>query len=220
MASDDPRIHLINAQLTRLGLSARWLADKIGVSNVALSKWLNGDSVPRNKDSWTQMLSVLKDYEKDISNNKTVALQRVGLRKVIVYPSITAGMMGSVEADSFTLDLKDWGTDRERWGRTISGHSMEPELIPEDIVIFEDRPYEPYHVVHAFDNGEDTIKVVRGHGDSVELVPINPDYSVLPARNVNIKGVAVARIRKGPEGIVTTTEYPHGMRFRVHSQKA
>jgi SOS-response transcriptional repressor LexA len=79
-------------------------------------------------------------------------------------------------------------------------------------VIFEDRPWEPNQVVHAFSGGEDTVKVVRRKGATVELAPINEGFPILPGAGVNIKGVAVARIRIGAQGEKTTTEYPFGIR--------
>ena len=216
VAFDDPRIRLINSQLSRLGLSARWVAERIDVSNVSVSKWLAGQAKPRDANVFNDILGLIRDYERTIGRTQLVEIERVGLREILVYPGITAGVMNSVEADPVKITVKDWGTTRERWGRTIDGFSMSPELEPGDLVIFEDRPWEPYHIVHAFDNGEDTVKVVRGHGDKVELVPINPDYPTLSGVGVNIKGVAVMRIRRGPREEVFTAEYPHGMRYRVN----
>ena len=208
-------MHLINAQLIRLNLSARWLADKLHVSNVALSKWLAGKSHPRNANAWNQMLEVLADYERQVKYGPRSSVQRVGMKEIFVGAPIQAGAMSSSDSDVFTIEVKDWGTDRERWGRTVQGYSMAPDLIPGDIAIFEDRPWEPYHVVHAFDQGEDTIKVARKIGAKVELVPINPDYDVIDGKNANIKGVLVMRIRKGPEDISEEIHYPHGMRYRI-----
>jgi hypothetical protein len=220
MANADPRAALITSMIKRNGLSVNWLAKRIGVNHVSVGAWLDCSAKPRDEGVWNSMIAAIGDYERSTRTEPDgIQLERVGLRKIIVYPGLSAGVMTSVESDTSSLTVKDWGTDRERWGRVIDGYSMstgdERGLEPGDIAIFEARPWEPYHVVHAYDNGEDTVKVARGFGASVELVPINPDYPILSGKTANIKGVLVGRIRKGPNDEVTTTEYPHGMRYRI-----
>ena len=220
MAKTDPRARLVSDMLATHGLSVRWLAQQIGASHVAMGTWLNGDKSPRNKDVWDLMVQSIRDHVAGsliIAESKTI--YRRGMRKIPLSGSISAGKMASAEADLEEIEIVDTGTDAQQWARPIRGFSMssgdEMGLEPNDIVVFEDRPYEPYHVVHAFDKGEDVVKVIRGQGANTELVPINPDYEILPGKDAHVKGVAVQRIRSGPDGIQNITIYPHGMRYRI-----
>lgn len=205
---------LINSQINRLGVSIRWLASKVGASHPQVSAWLGGNARPRDESMWQKMLEVLRDYDATRHQNPNIAVTKVGIREIIVYPDLTAGAMASSNSDIFTIQIKDTGSPYSIWGRVVSGYSMSPDIMPGDIAVFDDRPWEPYHVVHAFDNGEDTIKVARKRGGKVELVPINPDYDTLDGANANIKGVLVMIIRKTQDS-TTTIEYPYGMRYRV-----
>jgi len=210
----DPRAELIQSLLDRYNLSYRWLAERIKKNNVSVGEWLQGIARPRKPEVWGEMLVVLRDYERDSRKDPNVKVRRSGLRSVPVYPGLSAGTMMSNVADVEWLDLKDWGTDRERWGRRVEGYSMYPLVEPGDVLIFEDRPFEPGHVVQAFDNGGDCVKVVKGYGSKAVLAPVNPEFPEIPSKDANIKGVVVMRIVKGPNDEVTTTEYPHGMRYR------
>jgi SOS-response transcriptional repressor LexA len=213
MASADPRAKLVNSALQRNGLSFRWLASRLDVSHVSVSSWLNGEARPRDVGVWNSMLQLLRDYESSTKTTETIDVKRAGIRQIPVYPGLSAGGLFDVHSDVDMLELKDWGNGRERWGRVIDGYSMEPVLEPGDIVVFEDRPWEPNHIVHAFDDAQDTVKIAKGSGENVQLVPANPEYPTLDGRKMNIKGVGVVRIRKGKNDEVTTTEYPHGMRY-------
>ena len=217
MAQTDPRAKLVESALTRLGLSNRWIASRLDVSHVTIGKWLSGEARPRDMSVWQRMLDVLRQYESEGMSSGTLELKRAGIRTIPVYPGISAGGLNSVFADVEMLEVKDWGNGRDRWARIVDGYSMSPLLEPGDIVIFEEREPEPWHVVHAFDDGEDCVKVLRRSGTTVELVPVNPDYSVIDGRRMNVKGVAVGRIRKGPHDETYTADYPHGMRYRPDS---
>lgn len=203
--------------MDRHGLSLRWMAERMDTTHHTIGAWLAGDSRPRDRNAFNRMLEIITEFERTIreSNPGTIAVKRVGIRQIPIYSSISAGMPTGTTSDVELMDVMDWGTDRERWGRVIDGFSMSPLLEPGDVVIFESRQWEPGHVVHAYDDGEDCVKVARGHGPSVRLVPINPEYPVIDGKKFNIKGVAVERIRKGPADERTRTEYPHGMRSGV-----
>jgi len=210
----DPRIPLIQGLLTRHGLSYRWLARALDRDNVSVTNWLEVKSRPRNGAIFNQMLDVLSVYEQNAKTTKReVPVGRLGLRQIPVYPGLSAGSMNSTYSDVSTLELKDWGTDRERWGRVIDGYSMFPLLEPGDIVVFEDRPWAPGHVVHAYDAGNDTVKVAVKSGATCKLRPINPEYDDIPGAGMNIRGVAVMRIRREPHDVTDTKEWPHGMRY-------
>jgi len=209
----DPRIPLIQGLLTRNSLSYRWLARAMERDNVSITNWLEKKSAPRNTAVFNAMLDILQSYEQNIrSGNHEVKVSRLGLVQIPVYPGLSAGVMNSTYSDAAVLDVKDWGTDRERWGRVVDGYSMMPLLEPGDIVVFEAREWSPGHVVHAFDDGCDTVKVAVRSGTTFKLRPVNPDYEEIPGAKMNIRGVAVMRIRKEPHDVTDTKEYPHGMR--------
>lgn len=212
MAQADPRAKVVESALTRHGLSLRWMAEKIGTSHQNVGAWLSGDSRPRNPSVFNRMLEALNEYEQSMRRPGDIEVRRVGVRQIPIYSGISAGMPGSVTSDVDFADVMDWGTTYERWGRVVMGFSMSPELEPGDTVIIEDRPWQPGHVVQAFDGGEDCLKVARGHGANVRLVPANEEYPVLDGRRWNIKGVVVERWEHMGGGVIRKTHYPHGMR--------
>jgi SOS-response transcriptional repressor LexA len=125
-----------------------------------------------------------------------VPVARVGFRNVPIYGALTAGAMAYTLSDVLDYEeLPDWGGDFERWGRIVSGPSMEPEFVDGDIVIFENRRHEDGHAVHAFANGEDTFKVYKRTAEGERLFPTNSEFDPLEAKEYNVKGVVVARIR-------------------------
>lgn len=89
---------------------------------------------------------------------------------------------------------------------------MEPTLRSGDIVVFEDRQATPGHVVHAFSDGEDTVKCFRLVKGEAQLWPFNTEeHEPFSAFGWKWKGVAVARIRYGRAKRRSYTEYPGGM---------
>lgn len=211
-------IKIIQDLLHSSGRSVRWLAQQIGESPQKVHNWLTGKNRPRQESIWAEMESILRQSlteEPKSSRGKTVSLYRTGTKFIPVYGGMTAGSPGSFEGDADFLEIKDWGSHHNRWGRVIQGYSMEPTILPGDIVVFEDCRPAPGHVVHAYsDEGEDTCKVWRGR----ELVPINPDYDRMPLDGGVkwvIKGVAVMIIRRIEHGGTMTLEYPSGLRHNL-----
>jgi len=145
--------------------------------------------------------------------NEEVPVAPSGHRHVPVYGALAAGAMSYTYSDVVDWELMpEWGGDFDRWGRIVSGSSMEPEFEEGDIVIFENRRHEDGHAVHAFSQGEDTFKIYARTKDGERLEPLNPAYEVLEAKEYTIKGIAIRRIRKGPKGIRDIREYPYGFR--------
>lgn len=153
-----------------------------------------------------------KSYESGISKEK-VPVAPTGHRHVPVYGALAAGAMSYTHSDVIEWELMpEWGGDFERWGRIVSGTSMEPEFEEGDIVVFENRRHEDGHAVHAFAEGEDTFKIYTRTRDGERLEPLNPDYDTLEAKKYTVKGIAIRRIRKGPRGVRDIREYPYGYR--------
>jgi SOS-response transcriptional repressor LexA len=163
-------------------------------------------------------MAVLRDLAEAPETIKPVATHRTGTRFVPVYAGLSAGVPGDHHGDVEWVELMDWGTDFERWGRRIEGFSMEPLIHPGDIIVFENRRAEHSHVVHAYKDGEDGCKVIWGHGPSASLRPVNPDYEPLPIEGWSVKGVAVLLIRRGPDGERISIEYPYGLRHKFYPQ--
>jgi len=209
----DPRAKLIQTLLDRHRLSYRWLGERMGKPHVTIASWIRGDNAPRDRNVFNTMLEHLAVFGKSQEGSSDIAVVRAGVRQIPVYPDLEAGLMASSEADVTMMNVMDWNNGNERWGRKIRGFSMFPVLEPGDVVVFEGRPWEPNHVVHAFDDGKDTVKVARGYGLKYDLWPVNPEFPVIPGTHMNIKGVAVERIRKGINDETTRTEYPNGMRY-------
>jgi len=132
-----------------------------------------------------------------------------------------AGSPTSYTGDVDYIDMIDWGNSTERYGRLITGDSMEaddPEnedIRDGDVVIFETREPERWHVVHAYNAtlNEDTCKI----WDKDVLVPNNPDFAPIQMKDPHvwqIIGVAVCVIRTGPRRKRTTVEYPEGLKIK------
>ena len=230
--SDRPRIgeriRLARMSLEPVAMRQGDLATRLGVSQARLSNWERGAHVPSVEllRRIATLLGVsidwlLGDDVPMLPGGGEVIVYRSGYRFIPVKGAIAAGAPCSTDADLDWIEIRDWGGATERWGRVIQGHSMTSDrfgadsLLSGDVAVFEDRRPELGHVVHAFDNGDDTVKVLRQrNGGPVELCPLNPSYEPIDAAGWRVKGVLVMRIRRREHGIVETVEYPHGMRPR------
>lgn len=217
MAQRDPRAAVVEDLLGKTGRSVRWLALKHGIQPQKLHNWLNGVNSPRDPAVWDELLASLQKAmaDGDIAKLKSLALHRSGTRHIPVYGGMVAGPPGSYTGDVDWIEIKDWGNHFDRWGRVIQGFSMEPVIMPGDVVIFENsRPIEG-HVVHAYsDDGEDTCKVWHDG----KLYPINPAFEAIPMAEGQkwiIKGVAVMIIRQLQHGNSVTFDFPSGLRHVI-----
>lgn len=167
-------------------------------------EWLLGEPVPM----------------RDPSVSEQRAVYRAGVRLVPIYGAITAGSPSSTDSQVVKwYEMKDWGGEFERWGRIIDGFSMEPELQDGDWAIFENRLAEPSHVVHAYDAGQDTVKVWRRVNGKSWLWPANPDYEPIDATGWNVKGVCIGYVRWDSDGSETLKTYRSGMRWKPSSSE-
>lgn len=111
--------------------------------------------------------------------------------------------------------MREWGGDFERWGRVVEGFSMEPYLRAGDFAIFENRQWEPGHAVHAYDDGEDTVKVAKRVKGVLRLYPTNPDYEPIDAESWHVKGVCIAVYREESDGETILREFRNGLRPKL-----
>lgn len=167
--------------------------------------WLLGERVPMRDPTKAQRKPVF----------------RSGVQWIPIYGAITAGAPASNQGDVVEwFEMREWGGDFERWGRVVEGFSMESEDTDEsleagDFAIFENRRWEPGNVVHAYNDGEDTVKVAKVVGGVLRLYPTNPDYEPIDAKSWHVKGVCIARFRQRKNGVKSLIEYEHGLRPRI-----
>lgn len=206
---------MIEALLERNRRSIRWLASEIGESPQKVHAWLRGDYAPRDASVWDRMVAAFKGpTASGVEPMPQVQAFRGGTRWIPVYAGLSAGVPGQHHGDVDYIEILDWGSSFERWGRRIEGFSMEPLIHPGDVIIFENRRAEHSHVVHAVKDGEDTCKVLWGQGVTAELRPVNPDYAAMGIEGWTLQGIAVSLMRRGAEGERILIEYPYGLRHR------
>jgi len=150
---------------------------------------------------------------------RNLELRRAGVRFIPIYAGIPAGLPTSHDMDVDYEEVLDWGNDFERWGRIINGYSMARMLLPGDIAIFENRRFETGDVVHAYKDGEDCVKAIRGQGEAIALYSFNEDYDPFSAIGWKAKGVLVQRIRRGPYGVKSVVDFPHGLKWAMRNEE-
>lgn len=208
-------------------------ARRLGVSEDVVSNWIRGVTRLRGfaREEVAKCLGLeaadlrehlLGNAERSWPNNMTRSIDvvRSGLRPVPVYGSVPAGQPGLNVSDAIEfVELPDWGGNFVRWGRVITGTSMEDEFLEGDVAIFEDRRPESGNGVHAFKEGEDTFKIYRTTREGAELWPINlEEHEPMSAEGWDVKGVCIRRIRHGERGIRDIREYPYGLLWKFGSK--
>lgn len=201
------------------------LAKSIGVDQRRLGNWERGQHDPPHEmvQKIADALSLNPEWlygetvpMKDPTRKEHKPILRGGVRWVPIYGAISAGPPSSNQGDILEwYEMRDWGGDFDRWGRVVEGFSMEPYLEAGDWAIFENRQWEPGHVVHAYHDGSDTIKQVRKVEGRPTLYPCNSEYDPIDAASWHVKGVCVAYVRREPDGSTTLREYPQGMRPKI-----
>jgi len=214
---NDPRMTTVESLLLKYGLSNRWLAKKLGVNHTSVNSWLSPEgSRPRDSRIFDQMIDILSTMG---PKERNLELRRTGVRMIPVYAGIPAGNPTSHNMDLDYEEVLDWGNDFERWGRIINGYSMAKILLPSDIAVFENRRFENGDVVHAYKDGDDCVKAIRGNGDKAELWSFNEDYDSFSAQGWKAKGVLVQRIRRGSYGTKSVIDFPHGLKWAMRNEE-
>lgn len=220
VATIDPRAQVVESLLRQKNKSVRWLARQLEVSHTTVGFWIEGSTAPRDDEVWDRMIHVLKrvGLPSNMPNQvgEVKPIYRTPMRMVAVGVAYCGKPNPTVE-DVEWEEVRDWGDNFDRWGKKVIGSSMEDELLPNDIVIFENRRHESGNIVHAVhDNGqEEVIKVYRQIGDRKMLWSINSEHdNIQMDESWEILGVGVVRIRYLHEGIRDMREYPGGMRYR------
>ncbi len=130
----------------------------------------------------------------------------IALRRIPVYGPIAAGKNSYAPTDVIEHILLAVKPGVEAWGRFVVGDSMEPEFEEGDIAVFQEMPYDNGHGVHAFGQGEEQFKIYRKiSGASAELWPTNPDREPFSAKDFQVRGVCVKRVRYGAGRVSATS---------------
>ncbi len=99
--------------------------------------------------------------------------------------------------DELTLPAEIVGQGR-LFGLHVRGDSMiEAQICDGDLVVIRQQPTaDNGDIVAAMIDGEATVKQFRSGGGTVELVPRNPAYAVIPGNNAVILGKVVSVLRR------------------------
>lgn len=200
------------------GLEQQELADMLNVGRSTISCWENGLRSPQMEYvlKLAQYFNVKDDFIfSDLSNvefdNGSIINIEDNMIKIPVLGTIKAGI--PIEAQEDILEYieipKSWiKGGKQFYGLKISGDSMSPKYIEDDIVVFEDS--RSYNIDSARNkdcavmvNGDDaTFKKVLVNNDSITLVPYNTGaydvvmYSKEDIINKPVKIIGIAREKR------------------------
>ena len=147
----------LRAARLRAGLTQKELGERIDRSDATIRQY-ESDSLQlwRHKDVLENIAKVLGIDVRELTDDQTIiGIKPTVLRRIPLFTDITAGLPSSQTGDVDSIEVKDWGTSKQRWARIVRGESMSPMLQTGDIAIFEEGQAESGMVVHAFHNGED-----------------------------------------------------------------
>lgn len=195
-------------------ISQQNLADEIGVDRSTVSRIENGeiettvDNAIKIADALNVSLNDLVSKDLRFDNAKTIELPK-RIVKIPVYGIIKAG--SPLEAQNDIIDYINIPEEmtkggKEFYGLKISGDSMAPTYLENDIVIFEHN--EDLSIANGKDcavmvNGFDaTFKNVRLNQSGITLIPLNVNnsdnyeptfYDSDQIQNLPVKIVGIAR---------------------------
>lgn len=197
----------INRLMSANNVSNGDLAKYIGdVSGESVRRWRNGLAVP----PIDKALKIAQYFNISV---ESLMGSHIHTEQIISLP-----LVGTISAGAFDiLNEVEWNetcpvrvqllSDRpakECVTMKVMGDSMSPYLLPNDVLVVHRQTYAVNgNIIIAYDqtvNGY-TVKKFNQHGDSVELVPMNPEYKVIRYNNpseqiLSIYGVCVGLERK------------------------
>ena len=210
---------------TERKLTQQQVADALGISRVAVSKWESGDTKDLKRDNLvglTKLFNVsleeLLDAEPVKTNDDIQIIQGITLhRDRRGYPIISpvqAGMWREIVdtfprggADEYIMANNSYG--KHTFALRITGNSMEPEFKEGDVVVIDPdvAPNAGDYVVARNHEEAATFKKYRPRGineagqEVFELVPLNEDYAPMRSdlQTILIIGTMVehTRYRRG-----------------------
>ncbi len=206
---------------TERKLTQQQVADALGISRVAVSKWESGDTKDLKRDNLvglTKLFNVsleeLLDAEPVKTNDDIQIIQGITLhRDRRGYPIISpvqAGMWREIVdtfprggADEYIMANNSYG--KHTFALRITGNSMEPEFKEGDVVVIDPdvAPNAGDYVVARNHEEAATFKKYRPRGineagqEVFELVPLNEDYAPMRSdlQPITIIGTMVEHTR-------------------------
>lgn len=173
----------IAANLARLmdarGISQEEVAEHMGVSQSAVSTWVRGEKLPR-----MDKIDALADYfgvkRSDLMDESKTKQSRIRLVPVLGIVAAGEPIYVDENIDDYIDIQTSW--DGEYFGLTITGTSMEPRMLPGDIVVVRRQDdVDDGSVAVVIEDGENaTVKRVYKSEAGITLVANNP--SVYPTR--------------------------------------
>lgn len=197
----------INRLMTEANVSNVQLGKELDISAEAIRSWRNGTKIPT-----VDKLAKLASYF-------SVSLDELMGKPLATERMIQIPLVGAVNAGIFTIENEEeWRNKfssvsmRLLQGRNpkecvtleVVGESMSPLLLPGDVLVVHRQSYAVNgNIIVAYDpvlNGY-TVKRYQQTGDSVTLVPCNPEYQAMRYNNpneqqLNLYGVCVGLERK------------------------
>lgn len=181
----------LRAAMNASNMSASELAEKTKISKATISRYLSGDFLPKQKN--TYLLSKVLDVDVaylvfgDKSTNPppesatSILMQKIkGGYRIPVLGKVVAGV--PLEAVTDILDYEEipeeMGRSGEYFALEIKGRSMEPVLREGDVVIVRQQP--------EVENGEVAIVLVNGGEATVKKVQESPAGLTLIGYNVAV----------------------------------
>lgn len=206
----------LRAEMRRWGYTVNAWADMLDFDKTKVYDWLEHRGLPQTPEDALTLRNRMRDYALEHDFKPDVGVSNDGLRKIDLFHALSAGTQSKSYANKSTIDVMDWGNDAYRYGRYIDDDSMYPELLPGDLAVFEVRPAEPDHVVHAVqDSFQDTVKVFRSHNSIENFEPINKRFPTVQKDSTwTIRGVLMEVRRNVGEGEEIIRLFKHGMRRR------
>lgn len=187
-----PIAERVRTELSRLGLSQRWLAEKAGITHQSLNQWLNEEARPRKRDVWQRLLAIVEheaDKMERVENSggkradlaefqPFAARSKVRLRFAGVVPCSEA-WGDPLESTEYVEVAGQFGGER-RFVAKVAGDSCYPALLPGDLTVWEPDLSPPYGVIVLAQRKGDhgcTVKQLTHDGTRPRLTPINPSAS-------------------------------------------
>lgn len=193
---------IIKSQRQKLGMSQETLAQKVGVSRSAISRYESGDIGTMGIDKARLMAKALyldplvfiNFYQKmDFDNADPIVMEET--IPVPIYGRIAAGLPieANQEIDGSIQVPRDRLHGGKFFGLRASGDSMYPRIEDGDALLFEKTTeYKSGDICAVYVNGYDaTVKQVIKRDDQVVLQPVNPSYKATsyPQDEVEVVGV-------------------------------
>lgn len=195
------------------GYSQSELARRIGVNQTTIARWEEDNRVPtidNAVDVSNELgvpLAILLGKDLRLDNAEVVDIES-NIVMIPVYGTIKAGI--PIESQNDIIDYvdipKSWTKgDKKFYGLKISGDSMFPKYLENDIVIFEQNEdieaYKNKDVAVMINHTESTFKKILINEQGIVLQPYNTAYDIMMFSNeqvqeLPIKVVGIAREKR------------------------